>query len=360
MRKINKAVYNGGLDFWKLIFTFVIVIYHYAEISKTVSLFKSGSIAVEFFFILSGYFMAISAERKPFTEKLGTDTAQFIWRKIKSILPYYLIGWLIAAILNMQHWLMEPRTLGEIVLRISNMLPNFLLLSVSGMPEEVVLGVTWYISAMLLAMAVIYPLLRKYKNIYLRIIAPLSAILLTGYLSQKYGGFFLSYEFDGFVPQNIIRACVGINIGCVVYVAAEKMKTIDFTIFSRILLGLVEIGGYIWILVAMTIFPKTYVFTELFIFLAVVTITASKKGIFSSLFDNNIVMVVSSISLPLFLLHPTCRAVIRREKWPTDWDLFYKYLIAAVASALACMIVVWLFGKIKEKVGKRARKIFIK
>ena len=78
--------YNGGLDFWKLVFTFVIVMYHAGEIGEWDNFFPVGATAVEFFFILSGYFMAVSAVKKPPLEAgtLGRETAGFIWHKIIS------------------------------------------------------------------------------------------------------------------------------------------------------------------------------------------------------------------------------------------------------------------------------------
>ena len=50
----------------------------------------------------------------------------------------------------------------------------------SGMAGYRVNTVTWYISAMILAMLILYPLLIKYKDTFFFIIAPCLSIFLLG------------------------------------------------------------------------------------------------------------------------------------------------------------------------------------
>ena len=439
--------YNGGLDFWKLVFTFVIVIYHGGQIGDGRNIFNIGATAVEFFFILSCYFMAVSAMKKPDPERgtLGKETAGFIWHKIKSILPYYLFGYFISLVLYIYIDLRQVSGLSQIVKKLSLSIPNFFLLSTSGLEETTVLGMTWYISAMLLAMCFLYPLLRKYKDMYmhvilpyylfgyfislvlyiyidlrqvsglsqivkklslsipnffllstsgleettvlgmtwyisamllamcflyplqrkykdmyLHVIAPLSAILVAGYMCQKFGNFKLTYELDIFVTKEILRAVVGLNIGCTVYVVSEKLKKVPFTTFSRVLLALVEWGCYLWVLLGMHFMEADYVFVELFLYFFAISITTSKQSILGHIFDHNFIKATNRFSLALYLCHSACRRVIRYLE--PDWGYYQTiavFVLFSIVTAVICMVVVALIQKIIRKYAPELKKIWI-
>lgn len=359
--KALSSRYNGGLDFWKLIFTFVIVIYHAGEIGEWDNFFPVGATAVEFFFILSGYFMAVSAVKKPPLEvgTLGRETAGFIWHKIKSILPYYLFGYAIS-LLTYGCFILRGESAETIVDRLSKAIPNFLLLSTSGLEETTVLGMTWYISAMLLAMCFLYPLLRKYRDMYLHVIAPLSAILVAGYMCQKYGDFTLSYELDIFVTKEILRAVVGLSIGCTVYVVSEKLKKVSFTTFSRVLLAIVEWGCYLWVLLGMHFKKANYVFVELFLYFFALSITTSKQSILGHVFDHHFIKATNRFSLALYLCHSACRQVLIYTN--PGWDYLQTvllFLLISAATAIVCILVVCGTKKLQKRYGEKICRLFL-
>lgn len=354
--------YNGALDFWKLIFTILVVLYHAGEIREWDNVLPIGYTAVEFFFILSGYFMAVSASRKPkvIPGTLGKETAGFIWHKIKAILPYYLFAYTLS-FLSYIYYILRGRSARVIVEKLSRVIPNFLLLSTSGIKESTVLGTTWYISAMLLAMCFLYPLLRKYWDMYLHVIAPLSAILVAGYLCNKYGNFGLSYDLDVFISQKLVRSVVGLNIGCTVYVVSEKIKMVRFSTLSRILLALVEWGCYLWILLAMHYMKADYVFTLLFLYFFALTITTSKQSVLGSAFDHRIMKTANQFSLALYLCHSACRRVMVYSE--TDWGYLKSTVIFTAFSlitALVCMVVVKYFRRFLNSHSENIKKFFLK
>ena len=178
---MNKK-YNGALDFWKFVFCLVILVFHVGEVygGKHGYLLEWGRYAVEMFFIVSGYFMCVSAakaEERHTGISLGKETFGFALHKIRRILPAYLYCYA----LGLCVWFVEvgryvylKEGIIGLFIAIVKMIPNFLLLSMSGVQGTQVVMITWYISAMLIAMLVIYPLLRKYKDTYTLIIAPVT------------------------------------------------------------------------------------------------------------------------------------------------------------------------------------------
>ena len=55
---------------------------------------KGGYIAVEFFFIVSGFYMAKKAFKKQ-TKNIGKETIEYIWNFLKKLIPYILISFII-------------------------------------------------------------------------------------------------------------------------------------------------------------------------------------------------------------------------------------------------------------------------
>lgn len=56
------------------------------------ALFSRGYMGVEFFFLCSGIFMTRSAEKET-DISISKDTACFIWKKIKGLMPNYYVAW---------------------------------------------------------------------------------------------------------------------------------------------------------------------------------------------------------------------------------------------------------------------------
>lgn len=67
---------NGTIDFLKFIFAVIIVIFHGSQKltdDSSLQIFKSGRLGVEFFFLVSGYMMAASAEKQIAKKSSGAD-----------------------------------------------------------------------------------------------------------------------------------------------------------------------------------------------------------------------------------------------------------------------------------------------
>ena len=82
---------NGWIELFRFVFALLIVFYHGTAFLPADSNFlrcTNGAIAVEFFFILSGFLMAKSAKRKlRENAPIGLDSARFIIKKYASIFP---------------------------------------------------------------------------------------------------------------------------------------------------------------------------------------------------------------------------------------------------------------------------------
>ena len=232
--KIDK--HNGIISIWKFLFSLMVVILHcdFLAPSKNQIILRGGSIAVEFFFITSGYLMAVSAFKRSNKKNIISDTWSFIWKKVKTLFPYVLIAFISVTIVtivftshNIYDWLLS--------------IWNLIFLEMTGIKSTPINPLTWYLSAMLLSMLIIYPLLRKYKKNYSTLIAPIIVIFLAGYMSHQYGDLREPMQWVGFCYKGLLRAFLELNIGVILYEVVSYFKKIKLTNLGNNLITLLEI-----------------------------------------------------------------------------------------------------------------------
>lgn len=195
---------------------------------------------VEFFFICSGIFMAASGAGN--TEKpIAKDTLHFIWKKIKGLMPNYYVAWVIAfTVVNAG---VPIRTIARnLVMSMWELLG----LVQAGFSSYTANSPTWYLSAMLLAMFGLYPLMKKYKDTFFYILAPILVIFMAGVSYREFRDASLewAWTWKGFYLEGMFRAVMEIMLGCVCYKAALWIRGIRWTAFARGFLALAEVLGY--------------------------------------------------------------------------------------------------------------------
>ena len=153
---------NGKIDFLKFLFAIIVLIHHTRYVvGDENSLFLGGSLAVEFYFLVSGYLMMAGIQKmKERPVSLGAETGAFLLKKYKSFCPEIIISYIFAFAVTY----IGGKT-GFFKL-LATSFSDVLLLGMTGLRIKPVNGAIWYLSSMLLAMAILYPLVRKFgKNL---------------------------------------------------------------------------------------------------------------------------------------------------------------------------------------------------
>jgi len=99
---------NNSIELMRFLFTSCILCFHIAGVlwgrkkviyelgAFNIMFFRNGAIGVEFFFLVSGYLLAASVFRENTADcnkekhLYIAETTHFIWKKLKSIWPYYI------------------------------------------------------------------------------------------------------------------------------------------------------------------------------------------------------------------------------------------------------------------------------
>ena len=345
---MSKYQKNGKIDFLKFLFAVVIVLHHGAKNITNIKnpLYTGGSLAVEFFFIVSGYLLMASVSRlHAHSQSLASDTRQFMWRKIKSLYPEVAIAFAIGFTLDL---LLKNRTFQELW---EMSFQNLFLLKMTGIGMVTINAQTWYLSSMLLCMLILFPLVRKYPDMMSKIVLPLIAVLLLGYFClNKTHPRDPSAIWKEFTYKGNIRALAELSIGISLYPLAQKLRQINFSLFSRILLFITEWSCYI----AVYLYMRNKTATRLdYYYIAVLSVAIllsfSECGFDVSWFRNRFFSFLGKFSFALYLSHH-CWAVNMNALFP-DLSVNKRFAVYLIISFAAAAVIMGL-SAIMRKTGK--------
>ena len=219
-------------------------------------------------------------------------------------------------------------------------LPELLLIKNCGVRSYSFNGVTWYLSAMILGMVLLYPLVRKYKDTFFYIIAPLGFLGLMGYMFQTYGSLSNLEHWNGFMLNGTMRAIADMLGGCICYTIATHLKKFEFAPVLRVFFTFMEWGCYIVSIVFVyDHHPSQYDYFIFLLFMIGVTITYSQISYDERIFKHRIFGWLGTYSLSLYLGHSYWRAY-NDNIFPAYWDFNDKltaFLILAFTTGLFIM-----------------------
>lgn len=354
-----KSKYNPEIDFWKLVFAVAIFLFHSSKFitSSGWSLFNRGYLAVEFFFIVSGYFLAMTIREKE------DDAAQnscwvYLLHKIKAFYLYYFCAFIIS--FTVRQWILSA----DVITVIKNFLLSWneiFLLKMGGITSgRYYNGPTWYISAMLIAMAVLYPLAKKWKTYFLNIGALLISICGYALISQYSNSLNVAEEWQGIIYLGVIRAVAGVSLGIFCNECCEqiKRKGLRTTALGKSIFLVLEIILIISLFGIMNFteylnLNRYFDYVSLFLFfIFTVILFSGLTGIKEKLKKPGIFKMFSRFSLLLYLNH---RIVVYYLNYITtdmeaEWS-YRHYMFYYVIGTLLMIFCCWGLSRIVRFVG---------
>lgn len=347
---------NGKIDFLRFIFSICVVLNHAKVIltpKTAANLFRGYSFAVEFFFLVSGYLLMASVERAEKSSRLplSKETGAFLLKKYKSLYPEAAVAYFASFIITCLATKVSPVALFQ------ESWPELFLLTSTGIYGTYVVPVVWYVSSMILCMALLYPLVRKYKDWAICVVLPVAALLVLGYLYRNYETVRDPLKWTGFTVKGNLRAFAELSLGMLCYCVTKKLKNINFSVFGRILLSVAEIafyGLFIWYMATEVNGMKDF-FYLLLLCIAVV-ISFSQKSLGQRLFNNRVCTFLGKYSLAIYFGHYVIATQLS-TLLPAFGALGWKRQLAAyLAVSLLVGLVIMLISDVIRKVGPYAAK----
>lgn len=289
-----------ALNGWKGFLAICILMLHFCGIYLgNNKYFATSYLAVDGFFIISGFFLFLSW--------IGKDTKDIsfgkeVYKRIKKIYPVYLIS----IILLVLSYIVFPK------MRSFSIVPEALIgeiamLQMSGIFQSTIVNFTdWYVSAMLIAMiffAVCYKLNKKATQYFL---LPFCVFACYGICFTNQGNLDIHYHFKSFnfIYGRVLRAIGGIALGGLcAYVIERIQQGLDkqqskfkFYVNSIELLSAICV---FFLLIGRTPDNCDYLFPLSF---SIAVITAYLgEGMISRILSNKVFQLLGDLSLEIFL-----------------------------------------------------------
>lgn len=309
-KKYKDSERNMGVELLRFIFAIIIVLGHgygtFSEEGLPVWIVKQGAIGVEFFFVLSGILMGkkvlkVKQSENESYEKIGNETINFIKKKYVSIFPTHV---LVFIIMYIEYVVWNQLGCLESLWLLISALPEFFLIYMSGLRLTDINPNDWYISAMLLAMLIIYPWLRKFRGLFSKVISPTLSLIIFGYLYQVTGTITPSgtLMMGGVFLKGTLRGIAEICLGITVYELLIVLNGKKFTQLGIVLLRFIEVGCYLsTIFVACTNVNGSWYFVFVFILALGLLISFSQYSVFKVLPDIPYIFYLGDLSMTIFV-----------------------------------------------------------
>lgn len=348
----GKRKHNPTIALWKFLFS-LLVLWRHAEImnpefAKARFNFIGGSIAIFFFFIVSGYLMTQSALKvivNEYDEKAWQLTPKYIWEKVKAFFPFVFV----AIVASMAVYIMQGKIIKAPVL--VNSFFDFAIIPQVFITHQRFLGIEWYISAMLVGMMILYPLIVKYKRKFLYLVSPLIALFLFSFMCKMDNGSYAAADvyYFGFLSKGLLAALAGMSLGGGVYLVAEKIRETKYTMFARACLTLIQVASLssIFFIVCIPGAHEYYDSIMIVLLFIGISIAFSDVDVFSKFLDNKFIYYLERISLPLYLNQMWIMTLLRM--FLPEMNDFYVFLsISTITVFATSMMILALLNFIKK------------
>ena len=292
---------NGLIDIEKFIFSIIIVLYHAGTFynDATTGLCVSGFIAVEFYFIVSGYLIAKKADC-PHKNNILDENINVFYHRVKSIFPFILL----ACLTSNFFYFVENAQLGVLKHNLIFSTVDVLGLQMLGFQGFYATGVAWYLSVLFIISFILYPILCRKREWFTKYIAPITVVIILGYVCKIDGCLNNPGEWmGGLIYKGVLRGYADIAVGCIAYEVTSFIdKQIEKNCYK---FKIIEIFGIITSF-AYAIFHKNsdaYDFFLVPIMGIMVAISFSKHSIGKNLNNNKVCNWLGTFSLSIYLNH---------------------------------------------------------
>ena len=341
---------NGYIDIIKFILAIMIMDFHFGS-----GLLRGGYLAVEGFFMVSGFFMMKSLEKTDPSEPTGESTVKFMFRKYKGLLPMLfvsaVIGFVVYIILKEQSAEVISKNLWLLMFEIFP-------LQTAGFKGYYVVGISWYLSSMFIALAILFPFAKKYKRNFVLVICPLITILGYGILCANFGmlgGVGKSFIKNTVLQTGIIRAISGCSLGCIINEIIKLTKNKEFTRMAKIVFTALEFLAFAAIVKMMHFLPNSnFDFVVVVLLFGMLIIGISGISYTSKLWNPKWTKHFGTASTLIVLNHCYWCNFIKLKL--SDWGLTEKALIYIALVTLSCIVVYILSRLLSFGTGKLLKK----
>lgn len=352
--KTERTARNGKIELMRFVFSVLIILYHchrtlgfdeWVIENWRVPAMGGGRLGPDFFFLVSGLLMGRSIwkerEKDDDALDLGRKTFRFFLKKYMAIFPYHLVCFTALFILRLYSRELWDNA-GDAFAFLLNSIPEFFLLQKFGFPTVDVNIVEWYLSAMLIAILLLYPIAYRFYSMFVRVVAPLLAFWILGMLTYCLGTFSDQDLWLGIGYAGLFRAIAEMSLGMSAFELSRYLAGLYLSETVRNLLTGVEVFGFLFT-VGYTLFGTAATFEiQIVIFLTIsIMLTFSGQTKWNEAFQKPWILWLGKMNLSFYLSQLLGLNIIRL--WITTPPMAVRCVLVIVIS-MGCALPVQRFG----------------
>lgn len=287
--KVSK---NNSIEAMRFIFMLIICCWHnYAS----AGVFKHGYLAVEFFFVLSGYLLY-----KSFSKQNSLSTIDYTIKKIKRFGPEYLI---VLAIIYLRH-LFIPVILGRREFDFAfmmKMFPEMIMLQDCGIYEGGANAPLWYLSILVIGGGLIYSLLKYNKRLSINVCLPLLCLIGYTYIfNESQTGSIEVWDVEGGIKAALLRGMAGMSLGVLLsYFMEQKGGILEKKPAFTCFVSIISLLMFLFVITSTPYYDK---YALLFI-PPILLGCFIRESIINKVFASSIWISMGGITFEMLLLH---------------------------------------------------------
>ena len=307
-KKRNNRI--ASVEFWRFLFTVLVCWYHLEIYFSSGKLFPSGTSAVEFFFVLSGFLLALSAGHhfekhpEPLSPREASAMAvQFVWKKIKAIFPVLFMVLILHIALNgggysRKDWLDAALN------------SEWDLLFMVGTPFGYQNGMCpivplWFLTALFIAGYVYCYML--YRNFHFTLyLAPLIGVLLYSYFTLNSSLTLDFYAKMGFLTAGTVKAFAEMALGMAMYRLCTYLQTRKLRpVWGVLCTALMLFSIYRYFTLTIKVNVGMDNFRRIVYIMIIILLSFLNQDVITDLFNNRFSRLLGSISMTMYICHYT-------------------------------------------------------
>ena len=346
---------NGEIDFLRFIFAILILVYHFNNLFKF-NLSPHGYIGVEFFFIVSGFLMAQKVDRFRSTAVSALSIPNETWiytiNRIKSFYMFYVSAIILQIVIR--NILINHMSFKKILERILLSLPTFSL-TFNGLTGHIGLyvGNTWFLSSLVIASFIFFPLLLKSFDFSSKILLPIVALVCLAFLDAN--DLFHSWnKWIGWTYNGLLRGIADLALGISMYPLANYLSN-NFsnpgTKQTKILATVFKALFFI-VPVAFALSKKfNHDFALHATLYCAIGVALSFSSIGYTIKDCKLTRYLGKLALPLFIYHGfirwSCYDYVKHK--PVSFTTFCIMIVGTIITSIILMHITEYLSKLLDR-----------
>lgn len=359
MSNVQGRKQGNSIYIWRIVFTVLIMVMHfnnmYSKVYENPRVTSGWHIAVEFFFIVSGFLLMTRADS---TKAIGETPIQYTISRYKKLYPEYLFALLLTW--GVTSFVTQRGLKLSILTLLGNWEELFLLQCIGLNRFPFLSNVTWYISVMIIAGFIIYYLVTNHRKIYIQFLLPVSIVVIYSYLYRSNGGLDYWIQTENlWLNEGVFRGFMDMNIGVAIYLIYKQAEKIEWSRASQYIFFMLEIVCYGFVIVMAIRHGGEYDFALLSI-LAFAVLLSFMNHIFQDFYASKGLKYVNELTYAMYLNHNLWNGCILPRFWSTtEWHLSWVilYIIFVFVYSVGTH---WLVATCTKSLVSIGKKIFLR